>query len=163
MLIIDGHNLVPKIPGMSLDSLDDEHQLITLLNDYCARMNKSAEVFFDKAAPGWSGRSRIGRLQVVFVPELSSADNAIIQRLNRAGKSARNLTVVTSDHRIQMEARSKGAAVVKSEDFARELVKAFARKPERSRKTTLEKELSASEVDKWLKIFSEGKEENKRE
>ena len=163
MLIIDGHNLVPKIPGMSLENLDDEHQLITLLSDYCARSNKSAEVYFDKAAPGRSGRSRIGRLQVVFVSELSSADNAIIQRLINAGKSAKNLTVVTSDHRIQAEARSKGAAVMRSDDFAKELVNLPARKPGNSRKTTIEKQLSAPEVDKWLKIFSQGKEENKRE
>jgi len=148
---------------MSLENLDDESQLITLLNDYCSRANKTAEVYFDKAAPGRSGSSRIGRLQVVFVPELSSADNAIIQRLTRAGKSARNFTVVTSDHRIQVEAHSKGAAIVKSEDFARELANPSARKPRKNSKTTVEKRLSAPEVEKWLQIFSQGKEENKRE
>ena len=32
--LIDGHNLIPKIPGMSLRMEDDEQELIQLLQDF---------------------------------------------------------------------------------------------------------------------------------
>jgi len=163
MLIIDGHNLIPKIPGLSLEAMDDENQLIMLVNEYCGRTGKSAEVFFDKAAPGHTGSRRIGRINVSFVSAASSADSAIIQRVKRAGKAARNLVVVTSDHRIQVEVRSLGAEAIKSDDFARELVNPPAARQRKTRKAAIEKRLSPQEVENWLTLFTQNDKDKKVE
>ena len=52
MLVIDGHNLVPKIPGLSLHEVDDEERLLALLQAYARAKRKKIEVFFDGAPPG---------------------------------------------------------------------------------------------------------------
>ena len=33
--LIDGHNLIPKVAGLSLKAVDDEMQLIELLQEFC--------------------------------------------------------------------------------------------------------------------------------
>ncbi len=39
--IIDGHNLIPKVRGLSLQRLDDELELIQKLQTYCRVRRKS--------------------------------------------------------------------------------------------------------------------------
>lgn len=39
MILIDGHNLIPKIHGLSLKMLDDEMELIQILSEY-ARLSR---------------------------------------------------------------------------------------------------------------------------
>ncbi|MBP1702274.1 MAG: hypothetical protein H6Q38_1381, partial [Chloroflexi bacterium] len=39
--IVDGHNLIPKIPGLSLRAIDDEMQLIELLQEFCRVQRKA--------------------------------------------------------------------------------------------------------------------------
>jgi hypothetical protein len=52
--IIDGHNLIPRIPGIELDDLDDEKELIKLLQGFLSRANKKAHLYFDRASTGHS-------------------------------------------------------------------------------------------------------------
>lgn len=116
--IIDGHNLIGKLPGISLSQIDDEEQLIRRLGAFCARSGKKAEVYFDRAAPGHAGRQRSGPLTAVFVQRELTADEAIRRRLKQLGRQAKNWTVVSSDRQVQAEARAAGARVLLSEDFA---------------------------------------------
>ncbi len=122
MLLIDGHNLIPKIPGLSLRNLDDEQDLIARLQAYCAARSRSLEVFFDAAPVGRSGKRSFGRVTAHFVRQGSTADEAIRLRLAQLGRGARNATVVSSDRQVQVEARNRGAQVLRSEDFAEELM-----------------------------------------
>lgn len=121
MLLIDGHNLIPKIPGLDLRSMDDEQQLIGYLNEYCAARGRSLEVFFDGAPAGYAGVRPFGRVTARFVQKGRTADEAIRLRLEQMGRGARNITVVSSDRQVQAEARNHGAKVLRSEDFADEL------------------------------------------
>jgi hypothetical protein len=41
--LIDGHNLIPKIPGMNLGDVDDETQLIEMLQEFCRRRRKQVK------------------------------------------------------------------------------------------------------------------------
>ena len=50
--LIDGHNLIPRIPGLSLKDLDDETALIQILQRFAARQGSRVDVFFDRAPPG---------------------------------------------------------------------------------------------------------------
>ncbi len=61
LILIDGHNLIPKIPGMSLADLDDENQLIPLLQTYCRKRRNTVEVYFDRAPVGRAGNGALGR------------------------------------------------------------------------------------------------------
>ena len=46
--LIDGHNLIPYIAELSLDQLDDEEELVTLLVNFSIKQNCQIEVYFDR-------------------------------------------------------------------------------------------------------------------
>lgn len=159
--IIDGHNLIPKIPGMSLRDIDDEQNLIDVLQQYCTAQRRSVEVFFDKAPVGYAGTRTYGRVTAHFVREGNIADNAIRARLNALGAAARNASVVSSDRQVQAEARSHYAVVIPSEQFAAELA-AFLPKPAEKGKPAPRKrgkgaggevEISQEEMDEFRRMF----------
>jgi predicted RNA-binding protein with PIN domain len=151
--LIDGHNLIPKL-GLRLDSIDDEMELITILQEFC-RVDRTpagqVEVFFDAAPANQAGTRKMGALTAHFVRSGNTADNAIRSRLKRLGRSARNWTVVSSDRQVQVETRAAQAEVISSESFAAMLNQArnSASKPNH------ESKLSQKEVEDWLKLFEE--------
>jgi predicted RNA-binding protein with PIN domain len=151
--LIDGHNLIPKL-GLRLDSIDDELELISILQEYSRfERKKQVEVYFDGAPSHHAGSQKLGAVTAHFVPLGTTADDAIRKRLTRMGKSARNWTVISSDRQVQIDAKSARSAVLSSEEFAKKLkqVRNAAPKPANDRN------LSKQEVDDWLRIFNEGK------
>jgi uncharacterized protein len=157
-LIIDGHNLIPKIPGISLHSIDDEMQLIEMLQEYCRKSRKKVEVYFDNAPPGAPRARSFTNLTARFVREGQTADQAIRGKLKRLGGEARNWTVVSSDHAVQSSARASRAAVLSSEVFARQLLQILEQsKPEGEAR---EETLSEEEIDDWLELFGGDEESN---
>ncbi|MFL7812462.1 MAG: NYN domain-containing protein [Anaerolineales bacterium] len=116
--LVDGHNLIPHIPGLRLDDLDDERSLLEILVDFANRKRIQVEVYFDKAAPSRAGSQSIGRVKAHFVRQEITADQAIITRLKRLGGSVKNWTVVSSDRVIRTEARSYHSKIMSSEEFA---------------------------------------------
>ena len=156
-VIIDGHNLIPRIPGLSLRDIDDELRLVELLQDYCQRSWKQVEVFFDNAPPGQSGVRTFGSVKARFIREGKTADRAIQEKLEKLGRSARNWTVVSSDRQVQAAARAARARVLSADEFLREMRQ--LEKPE----DKLEGEagpgqLSPEEIDDWLKLFGKSEE-----
>ena len=150
--LIDGHNLIPKVPGLSLDAVDDEMQLVEMLQEFCRRKGKRVEVFFDKAPPGGRRVRVFGSVTARFVGQGATEDDAIMGRLARLGRAARNWTVVSSDRQVRTAARAKHATSLRSEDFAVQLCEALDGS---SRKTGEDPGMSVSpdEVDEWLRIF----------
>jgi predicted RNA-binding protein with PIN domain len=148
--LIDGHNLIPKL-GLRLDSLDDEDQLISRLQEFCRLRRAQVEVCFDGAAPGQASTRRAGAVTARFIHRRSSADAAIELRLARLGKAAKNWTVVSSDGRVQRAAGASHAGVVSSEEFAREMSKAQAMGTSMSKN---EATLAPDEVEEWLDLFN---------
>ena len=150
--LIDGHNLVPKL-GLRLDSIDDEMELISILQEFCRLERRQVEVFFDGALGPQAGTRNLGAVSAHFVQLGTTADNAIRKRLKKLGKSARNWTVVSSDREVQTEARAVHAEVMSSDSFAGMLKQArnAAPKPNNDRK------ISPQEVEEWLKIFERRK------
>lgn len=152
MYLIDGHNLIPKIPGMSLRAVDDELALIRLLQTYARNRRRSIEVYFDDAPPGQAGTRTYGAIRAHFVSAASDADSAIRRRLQEMGRKARNATVVTSDRQVQAEARARQAAVIPSEDFARELLDA-QQESAAPHAPAAQPSIPQAEVEEWLRIF----------
>ena len=148
--LIDGHNLIPKL-GLRLDSMDDEMELIAILQEYCRIERKQVEVYFDGAPTQQAGTRKHGSVTAHFVPLKSTADNAIRNRLKTMGKSARNWSVVSSDHRVQLEAREARAEIISSDVFVSTLKQARNSAP----KPTDNRKLSSQEVDDWLKLFEQ--------
>ena len=148
--LIDGHNLIPKL-GLHLDSIDDEMELISILQEFCRLTRKQIEVFFDGAPTPHAGTRKLGTVTAHFVRLGTTADNAIRNRVKRLGKSAKNWTVVSSDRQVQAEARAAQAEVVSSDAFAN-LLKQVQNS---ASKSTDERKLSKQEVDDWLKLFEE--------
>jgi uncharacterized protein len=127
MYIIDGHNLIPKIPGLSLADMDDEMSLVEMLQTYArARGKRDIEVYFDGAPAGQAGVRVFGMIRAHFVASGMTADEAIRRCLVGLGRQARNATVVSSDRQVQANARSAQAKVVRSENFALELLTVWA-------------------------------------
>ncbi len=148
--LIDGHNLIPKL-GLRLDSVDDEMELITILQEFCRIERKQVEVFFDGAPAAQAGARKLGVVTAHFVRLGATADEAIRKRLKSLGRSARNWTVVSSDRQVQVEARAAQADVIPSDSFAAMLTQARLSAP----KSNNEQKLTQKEIDDWLKLFDE--------
>jgi predicted RNA-binding protein with PIN domain len=153
--LIDGHNLIPKL-GLRLDSIDDEMELISILQEFCRLKRTPAgqvEVFFDGAPAPQAGTRKLGAVTAHFVRLGTTADDAIRDRLKKLGKSAKNWTVISSDRQVQANARAAHAEVTSSDLFAGMLKQARNSAP----KPSSDRKISPQEVDEWLKIFERRK------
>jgi predicted RNA-binding protein with PIN domain len=151
--LIDGHNLIPKL-GLSLRNMDDEMQLVSRLRVFCRVNHKPLDVYFDGAPLGQAGTRKFGSVTAHFVRAGTTADAAIAVRLKSLGRAARNWTVVTSDRRVQAEAKAVGAQVISSDEFAGLVIESL-RAPEPT--SGPERGMSDDEVEEWLRIFRENK------
>ena len=150
---IDGHNLIPKIPGMSLADFDDEDRLIDFLCRYAGISRSEITVFFDNAPDGMPASQKRGQVQIRYISHRMKADEAIEHAVKNLGRRAAEITVISSDAHVQTECRHAGAKVEKSEAFSRKMTAALdsAGIPTESKDRTL----SAEETDYWLKLFGE--------
>ncbi|GAB4525484.1 MAG: NYN domain-containing protein [Anaerolineales bacterium] len=149
-LLIDGHNLIPKVPGLTLRDPDDEHRLLDILTVYAREQRATIEVFFDKAPPNLTGSQTLGRVQAHFVSAHTTADAAIGSRLRTLKKNARQWVVVSSDHAVQQNARACGAQVMPSEEFARRLAPPASKTPADEKP---EYPLNADDIAYWMRTF----------
>jgi predicted RNA-binding protein with PIN domain len=152
--LIDGHNLIPKIPGLSLKTLDDEIQLIERLQEYCRKSGKKAEVYFDNAAPGQAGSRVFGRVKAYFISAGRTADDAIIARLRGMRREAKNWQVISSDRQVAAAARSFHAQVISSDEFARRM-QSTASEEMADPGVETDPALDPEEVEAWLDLFSD--------
>lgn len=152
--MIDGHNLIPKIRGLNLKAMDDELQLIELLQVYCRVRRRKIDVYFDGAPFGHAGRKNYGLVTAFFVRKGIQADDVIIEKLKKSRKKARNWIVVTSDRKIQANARAFGAGVIESEAFASEIEDVLSSASDNPADQSNDPQLSEKEVREWLELFS---------
>jgi predicted RNA-binding protein with PIN domain len=149
--LVDGHNLIGRMPDLHLDDPEDEAKLTARLRSYCVRVGKRATVVFDHGLPG--GRSwelSRGGVEVIFAPTGRTADGILRERIRRA-RDPRGLTVVTSDHQVIAAAQARGARVMRAEEFAAQLSADQAAPAE----VDQDVHLSAEEVDEWLQVFKD--------
>jgi predicted RNA-binding protein with PIN domain len=149
-LLIDGHNLIPHIRGLNLSDPDDETKLIKILQEYCRLRRKKASVYFDRAPAGMSDNRRYGSVHAHFVQSGRTADDAIMEKLRKLGKRARNMTVVSSDRQVQQAAREVHASVISSQAFAAEWETLISERPTLDPRNRL---LSEEELADWEALF----------
>lgn len=149
--LIDGHNLIPHVSGISLGDMDDEWNLVDRLDQFAKQQSTRIEVYFDRGLPGQKPAGNYGRIWVNFVPEGRTADQAILTRLKQLGKEVKNWTVVSSDREVLSEARGFRAATLSSAGFAKRLNYSGKQPtPDQEEKP----EPSPEEIQYWLKQFS---------
>lgn len=152
--LIDGHNLIPKLAGMSLDQLDDEQELIERLAAFSVRHKRQVEIFFDRAHLNNMNDYQRNRVHVHFVRLPMTADDAILTRLLGTGKAARNYTVVSGDRAVQERARRLGAGILSSQSFARQLdADSSAAKKNKASPPGGEYQ---NDIQEWLDLFNQG-------
>lgn len=148
MLLIDGHNLIGRDPGLSLE--DEERSRETLLARIAAALGAHGEpvmVVFDSGRPGSARETRFGKLKVVYAPAARTADDEILRRLS--GSNPRGSTVVTSDRELARRAAGLGARVISATEFLNRMASSRNKRRPNEEKP----ESSLSDVDEWLELF----------
>ena len=151
-LLIDGHNLIGQMPGLSLADFDDEEKLVAALRRFAARRRARIVVVFDSGLPGGLSRelSR-GGVETVFAGSHTNADKVLIERI-RALKRPQEWALVSSDRAIQAEAERRRVRVIEAAEFARAL---SASKPaaKAARTGPDDKPEREEDVSTWLEVF----------
>jgi uncharacterized protein len=149
--VVDGHNLIPKIPGVRLEDMEDENHLIEILNEYCRLGRAQVEVFFDGAPNPSMSQRKSGLAHPHFIRKGLSADDAIIEYVRKQLKPDFQITVVSSDHRVQTAVKTAGAIAMTSEAFAAEMQRVFTSPA--ALQEQKDKQLTPGEVALWLDEF----------
>lgn len=150
--IIDGHNLIPHIRGLSLSDLDDEQALIEVLTPFLRATSSRAKVFFDRAAIGYRDKRNHGLIQTIFVPTPQTADDAIEAYIRKLGGTARNHALVSSDRRVQTAGRSRHMTILSSHELAQKIQEQAEK---RRGDPTPEPKLTADEIAGWEELFTQ--------
>lgn len=149
-LLIDGHNLIGRLPDINLSDPDDEMQLVSRLREYADRTGHQVMVYFDGGLPGGHAPELSGRnVQVCFAPTGRPADTLIIRRIRQVQDRGRWL-VVSSDREILASAAGRRLRTLRAEEFAAEL----APGPSQAGHDPREVPPSEDEVEAWLREFT---------
>jgi predicted RNA-binding protein with PIN domain len=150
--LIDGHNLLGQISGLSLESAVDRQRLVSSLSRFAGSRRCRITVFFDGEPPaGWGDRIDLGGVQVRHSGRGRSADDAILQSIRRSATPA-DITLVTSDRALYERGRHLGARAMQCRGFREEMARERSRegpsgeKPERP---------EPGEVDYFMELFGE--------
>lgn len=170
--LIDGHNLIAKLPDVDLADPDDEIELIIRLRNWAAgSKRRQATVVFDRGAIGGVAHRLSSReITVIFASPGKTADDLLIRRL-RSLKNPKRYTLVSSDREIIDAARQTRIKFMRSETFIQRMGLApkmppeeemEADEPEPKPDPRLDPKLSEEEIQEWLDLFGPAPERKKR-
>jgi predicted RNA-binding protein with PIN domain len=152
--LIDGHNLIPFIPGITLADMDDEESLVRILQIHARVSRSKLEIFFDKAPAGRAGTRKVGMITVHSITATSIADTAIIARVKSMKKGASSWTVVSSDNRVKTECKRLGAKVVESAEFSKMVQNSLKKEQQKEKEQPV---VDLGDIEEWLDVFGGGK------
>ncbi|HEX2620019.1 MAG TPA: NYN domain-containing protein, partial [Phototrophicaceae bacterium] len=151
--LIDGHNLIGKLPDIDLDDPNDEALLVQKLIGFSARTRQRCVVIFDQGLPGGASRMSTTWVKVVFAPHNSNADRVMTTRISGL-PNPKEWTVVSSDNDVLAAARRRKMQTLKSAEFA-----ALMQRPDEPDKPGVDEapdvHLSDSQVDEWMTLFNQ--------
>lgn len=151
--LIDGHNLIGKIPDIQLTDPNDEAKLVQRLVGFCARTGKKCTVVFDHGLPGGSSKMSTGGVKVIFASVHSNADRVMIDRIHKV-RNPREWIVVSSDNQVINRAKQRRMPTLSAAQFA-DILARPQRVVKPGREESPDLRLSPDEVDEWLRIFGE--------
>ncbi|MCB8983139.1 MAG: NYN domain-containing protein [Ardenticatenaceae bacterium] len=161
--IIDGHNLIGKMPDISLKDPNDEVRLVLRLKSWVAESKqRQVTLFFDGGVPGGTvNRLSSRNLKVIFAPSGQTADSLIIRHLKKL-KNPGGYTLVTSDREIIRVAQAQRIRFLQSEQFIERMGFVFAEpktEKEGEKETAVppakptDPKISEAEIQEWLDLF----------
>ncbi|MBK8434632.1 MAG: NYN domain-containing protein [Chloroflexi bacterium] len=117
--LIDGHNLIGKMPDIKLADPNDEEKLVRRLHNWAAGdKRRQIELFFDSGDfGGWHTPITAPNIRVYYARQGQKADDLLIRAL-RVLKNRQAYTLITSDNEILAAARKRRVGYVLSEEFA---------------------------------------------
>jgi hypothetical protein len=153
--LIDGHNLIGAMSGISLSDLDDEIALLHILASFAREQRRQLEVYFDRGSLSAPSEPILSGVRSHFVRPPRTADDAIRSHLKRLNRQASNWTVVSSDRVLHQAASSFGAKIMTSESFAMlisgksksSIIEDDSEKPDLT--------LNAEDVEEWERFFQD--------
>lgn len=154
--LIDGHNLIHVMPGMSLADEHDEAELVEKLKSFSGRTRSKVIVIFDHGLPG--GKSHdlsTGQVEVRFAAASHTNADTLIKKRIRATRDPQQITVVSSDREVLAVADGQRMPVMTSEQFVLFMAEKMAPAPDDS--SGHDVHLTPAEVDEWMRLFKKGK------
>lgn len=152
--LIDGHNLIAQMPGLTLADPNDEVKLVRLLRQFSGRKGQKITVVFDHGTPGgWSRDLSTGPVKVIFAGSHSNADRVIMERIREA-KTPTDIKLVTSDGELRRAGEARRVQIISSQEFAQTLTKPPPREePPPDPRDDIH--LSKDEVREWMRMFKQ--------
>lgn len=149
--LIDGHNLIARMPDISLTDPDDEVKLILRLRRWTAVSQKrQVTLFFDGGIPGGKNvKLSTPQVRVIFASTGQTADALIMSRLYKV-KNPSEYLLVTSDQQIIATATARKIKHLTADKFAQRLAPP---QPDTPPVTDNAPVLSDTEVAEWLAAF----------
>jgi predicted RNA-binding protein with PIN domain len=157
--IIDGNNVMGQTPGWHRDKPSARRRLVEQLS-VVARVKKArVTVVFDGEPDRLMPEASAHRGVKVFYAEKGSDADTRIERMVESSTDPRGLTIVTSDRHLAFVVRSRGAAVIRSGEFRKQIEQALASKP------SLEdgEQPEVGDLNAWLRYFGELPEEEEKD
>lgn len=154
--LIDGHNLIAQLPDINIEDDHDEAELVIKLRGFCVRTRKQVTVVFDGGLPGgFSPTLSNSTVTVKFASaERMTADQVLLGMIRKL-KNPKGYTLVSSDQEILDAALAVGMPILRIPQFIA-LLKPPSPQDAKTRRAEAAKnnpQMSASEVEEWLKIF----------
>lgn len=149
--LIDGHNLIGRLPDIDLNDPNDEALLVQKLTGFVARTRKKCVVVFDAGLPGGESRLSTHGVKVIFASHLSNADQVIIERIGKTANPT-TWTVVSSDNRVLDAADRRKMKTLRAAEFA-EILRRPTLPGQPGVDIAADVHLSDDEVDDWLRLF----------
>lgn len=147
--LIDGHNVIGQLPGLSLEDPNDEVKLVLLVKRWCAQEKRKATLIFDGGLPGGKSPLSSSQVSVVFASDRhTTGDDLILNRI-RDEKNPSALIVVSSDLRIVKAAQGRRMKTQTAQAFA----KILAHLGHAPANTSQDPQLNASELAEWEALF----------
>jgi hypothetical protein len=154
--LIDGHNLIARMPDIDLSDPDDEAQLMMRLRQWVAgNRRRRVTLYFDGGLPGgraphFSG----GKVEVIFASYGEPADDLLIRKIRRV-QNPPEYTLVTSDAEIVGAATRRHMPVIDADTFAAQLEHDVAARQTPPPTPDVDEAplLSEEDVQMWLDLF----------
>jgi len=147
--IIDGNNVMGQTPGWHRDKANARRQLVERLAEFARLKKARVSVVFDGEPDRLLPDSSAYRGVKVLYSERGSDADTRIQRLVESSPNARGLTVVTSDRHLAFVVRSRGARVVRSGEFRKQMAETRAA----SSAIADGEQTEVRNLNEWLRYF----------
>jgi len=147
--IIDGNNVMGQTPGWHRDKPRARLELLKRVAAFARLRGARITIAFDGAPDQeFPEGSAFKGIKILYAHRGSTADDRIVE-LVESSRDPRGITVVTSDRQLGVRVRQRGANVLRSGEFRKQMESiADSHEP-----PATEAEPDADDTEGWLRYF----------